>query len=182
MADYDIYTWTQPNGDVYHFRDDGTSPGPILDRVYPVGSIYMSVNNTDPGTLFGGEWQQIENRFLLAAGSTYTAGDTGGAASVTLTTANLPAHTHGEKSLTGSISFRKVGSSPSAIYGAVSGIFSQDNNDTNKYEPVSQYDSTKRQSQKLTVNATHTHNSVGSGTAHSNMPPYLVVYMWKRTA
>ena len=51
----------------------------LLELVYPVGSIYMSVNNVSPSSLFGGSWEQIEDTFLLAAGSTFTAGDTGGA-------------------------------------------------------------------------------------------------------
>ena len=45
---------------------------------YPVGSIYLSVNSTNPGTIFGGSWEQIKDRFLLACGSTYSNGSTGG--------------------------------------------------------------------------------------------------------
>ena len=40
-----------------------------LDLVYPVGSIYMSVNNVNPKNLFGGEWEKIEGRFLLGSGT-----------------------------------------------------------------------------------------------------------------
>ena len=43
----------------------------VIDMVYPVGAIYMSVNNTNPGNLFGGTWEQIKDRFLLSAGDTY---------------------------------------------------------------------------------------------------------------
>lgn len=50
----------------------------ILDLVYPIGSIYISVNSTSPSTLFGGEWTQLKDRFLLGAGSTYIAGEKGG--------------------------------------------------------------------------------------------------------
>ena len=52
----------------------------IFDDIYPVGSIYMSVNNTNPSNLFGGTWTQLKDRFLLGAGSTYTNGSTGGSA------------------------------------------------------------------------------------------------------
>ena len=67
---------------------------PLLNLVYPVGSIYWSSNNTNPGTLFGGTWTQIKDRFILAAGDSYTNGATGGAATVTLTVSNMPSHSH----------------------------------------------------------------------------------------
>ena len=63
----------------------------IADLIYPVGSIYMSVNASDPSTLFGGSWSRINDRFLLAAGSTYSAGSMGGAASAKV---SISAHTH----------------------------------------------------------------------------------------
>jgi hypothetical protein len=72
--------------------------------MYPVGSIYMSVSSTSPATLFGGTWEQIQDTFLLAAGTTYTAGTTGGSSSHILTTDELPSHTHGIPSLSGSAS------------------------------------------------------------------------------
>ena len=49
----------------------------LLDTIYPVGSIYMSVNNTSPASFLGGTWEQIKDRFLLGAGSK-SAGATGG--------------------------------------------------------------------------------------------------------
>lgn len=68
----------------------------LLDLIYPIGSIYTSVNSTSPATLFGGTWQQLKDRFLICANNTYTAGSTGGAATVTLTAAQtaLKAHSH----------------------------------------------------------------------------------------
>lgn len=70
---------------------------------WPVGSIYMSVNSTSPATLFGGTWQRIQDRFLIAAGSTYKAGGTGGEATHTLTAASVgrcSSSTSSEQSLT----------------------------------------------------------------------------------
>lgn len=61
---------------------------------YPVGSIYLSVNATDPATLFGGTWERIGGRFLLGADDTYTAGSTGGEAEHTLTIDEMPSHNH----------------------------------------------------------------------------------------
>ena len=75
-------------GDVTHNGDS------IALLAYPVGAIYISVSSTDPGTIFGGTWQQIQDVFLLAAGSTYAAGSTGGEASHTLTVDEIPSHTH----------------------------------------------------------------------------------------
>ena len=62
----------------------------LMNAVYPIGSIYMSVNATSPTILFGGTWEQIEDTFLLAAGTNYTGGDTGGSTEHTHTIA----HTH----------------------------------------------------------------------------------------
>lgn len=61
---------------------------------YPVGSIYLSVNDTDPATLFGGTWERIGGRFLLGADDTYAAGSTGGEAEHTLTIDEMPKHNH----------------------------------------------------------------------------------------
>ena len=48
------------------------------DLIYPIGAIYLSVSATNPAILFGGKWEQIKDRFLLAAGDTYAIGTTGG--------------------------------------------------------------------------------------------------------
>lgn len=73
-------------------------PNYLALLMYPVGSIYWTGkapnDGGDPNVLFGGTWVQIKDRFILAAGTTYTNGATGGAATVTLTTAQLPIHHH----------------------------------------------------------------------------------------
>jgi hypothetical protein len=66
----------------------------LVDIIYPVGSIYMSANNVNPGTLFGGTWQAISGRFILAAGGNYPLGSTGGSATKQLSVNEMPAHTH----------------------------------------------------------------------------------------
>lgn len=121
----------------------------LIDKIYPVGSIYMSVNSTSPATLFGGTWEQLKDRFLLGAGSTYSNGATGGEATHTLTTNEMPAHSH-----TGKVH-------------KTDGHYTGDVNETRTWsDPDTEV--------RIT-------NSVGGGAAHNNMPPYLVVYMWKRT-
>ena len=69
------------------------SKSEIVNLIYPVGSVYISKNSTSPATLFGGTWSQIKDKFLMTKGDTYTTA--GGSATVTLTTNNLPSHTHG---------------------------------------------------------------------------------------
>lgn len=152
-------------------------------RAYPVGSIYMSVTSTSPATLFGGSWERIQDRFLLAAGSSYSAGGTGGAATVTLTTSQIPAHTHGSKTLTGGIGIRNMESN-STIVDWGSGIVSYSKGGTGRTSTEVGRSSTSSSSNatQITVTATHTHDSVGGSGSHNNMPPYLTVYVWKRTA
>lgn len=62
--------------------------------IYPIGSIYMSVNSTSPAALFGGTWEQLKDRFLLGAGDSYAPGTTGGADKVTLEAKHIPKHDH----------------------------------------------------------------------------------------
>ena len=134
----------------------------IFSRLYPVGSIYLSVNNVDPGTLFGGTWEQIKDCFLLAAGQSYSAGTTGGEARHTLTEAEMPDHRH------------------EGIYWQSSGkdlrIWGL-NNDIEGHGLVTQYANGTPDEYHYMWTA-----QAGGGQAHNNMPPYLAVYVWKRTA
>lgn len=68
--------------------------GQLTKIIYPVGSVYMTFDATNPSTLFGGTWEKVEDRFLLGSG-TETLGDTGGSSSHTLTVNELPTHSHG---------------------------------------------------------------------------------------
>ena len=144
-----------------------SSGGVTFDDVYPVGSIYMSVNNANPSTLFGGTWEQLKDRFLLGAGDTYTAGDTGGEATHKLTKAELPNYT-----------LYNTTHSHGGVYNGSNGNAGMkgDWDASNKGQVVLNTGS------KNTNNATIKVDSGGSDTPHNNMPPYLVVYMWKRTA
>ena len=146
----------------------------IIDLVYPVGYIYMSVNDVSPSVLFGGEWERLKDTFLLAAGDIYDAGSEGGEATVTLTAnqSGLKAHGHGmahthyhRHSLNRNFS--------DGSDGTVSAYITTANRKTStKYTT---YDNTA--SSKSTTD----NNSASNATeAHNNMPPYLSVYMWKR--
>ena len=128
----------------------------VLDNVYPVGSIYMNVNSTNPRTLFGGTWKQIQGKFLLGMSSSYPAGSSGGEATHTLTTAEMPSHNH------------------VALYGLTGAV--------DDYLGGSTADYGTRPGSGVATNYTYRTSLTGSGTAHNNMPPYLSVYIWKRTA
>lgn len=125
--------------------------------IYPVGSIYVSVSSTSPASLFGGSWEQIKDRFLLAAGSTYGAGTTGGEAAHKLTVNEMPAHSHtytkGGRALT--IGVKNYAETTSGFTSG--GVL---------------WSNIPKASDYLT--------DTGGGAAHSNMPPYLAAYMWKR--
>ena len=72
-----------------------TNVDEMIDKIYPVGSIYLAMNSTNPSTLFGGTWERIKDRFLLACGDSYTSiGTYGGEETHTLTIDEMPAHTH----------------------------------------------------------------------------------------
>ena len=131
----------------------------VLD-MYPVGSIYQTASSTfNPQTAWGGTWERIKDRFLLAAGDTYTGGSTGGEATHKLTTQEMPSHTH-------------------TMYVNNDGSSSSWSPTTGEYliKPDGVTTSKKNYQGKLAQ------NSAGLDQAHNNMPPYLAVYIWKRTA
>lgn len=184
---YDGESWMMESGKPALSELQNELLAPFINAIYPVGSIYMSTSSTSPATLFGvGTWEQIQNTFLLAAGSSYNAGSTGGAATVTLTTSQIPAHTHGRKSLSGRWFMRMFKNGTDGMSwlpgaGATDGIMKWELNSAT----AGTIDVTWSGNQKLslfTVDASHEHTSVGGNGSHNNMPPYLAVYMWKRTA
>lgn len=159
---------------------------------YPVGSIYMSVNNINPTNFFGGTWEQIKDKFLLCAGSTYIGGGTGGSTTTnshTLATDEIPSHNHGvtvkSTSLTGDLNslYGSVGVSPLRSNAKVSGVFSR-NSTSIKNSPG--YVETAGYGLHIDVSHNHSASSSytggGKGHSHTYMPPYLAVYVWKRTA
>jgi hypothetical protein len=125
---------------------------------YPVGSIYMSIYSTSPASLFGGTWERLEDRFLLGASGDYEAGETGGETDHTLTVDEMPKHGH-------SVALAFGGADPmkGISYG----------NNFSRYATGIEAD----------LNLGYTLlMETGKSQSHNNMPPYLVVYMWKRMA
>ena len=124
------------------------------DINYPVGYIWMSAVDTDPGTIVGGTWTRIQDTFLLAAGTTYTAGDTGGEATHTLTIDEMPSHSH--------------------TYWDSPRTYNERDTSQNAIICVNDHESSN--------GINYSVDASGGSQAHNNMPPYLTVYMWQRTA
>lgn len=120
----------------------------LADMIYPVGSIYMSVNSTNPKNIFGGTWEQIKDRFLLAVGDTYkTVNATGGNSSINIQ------HRH---------SFNLKGQSSYALNSWGLHIVGPSGTDG--------------------VSNADIYTNYQGSTSQSIIPPYLTVYIWKRTA
>ena len=181
--------------------ETGGSEEPInlLDKIYPVGSIYMSVNNVSPATFLGGTWEAIQDRFLIGAGNSYDGGAIGGSTSVTsegssaantgssspgtgassaantgsttLTVNQIPSHTH----TVTTANFAKATANDGSDCGVLSGSSSKTSGSTGG-----------GQGHTHSMAHTHTVNSHSHTMAHthsvSTMSPYLAVYMWKRTS
>ena len=149
--------------------------GLSFDDVYPVGSIYMSVNSVNPSTLFGGTWEQIEDKFLLASGTSYSNGATGGSADAVVVEHN---HTQAQHTHTGSSGrmFITQVDGQSVAEKRVTVPTSGSN-----YAPIIT-SSDNWYGVGSVGNATPTINNSGESGTDKNMPPYLAVNVWKRTA
>ena len=159
----------------------------FTDFFYPVGSYYETSDTSfDPNVSWGGTWQlETEGQVHISSGTNYAVSGAlanttdGGASTVTLTTSEIPSHTHGSKSLVGGFTSRRLYSDYQNIY--VDGICSVSLK-TQTASSVIQGASPNQNPDKITINATHEHDSVGGGGAHNNMPPYIIVNRWHRTA
>ena len=125
----------------------------LLDYVYPVGSIYMSVNSTSPASFLGGTWELIEDRFIRGADSNHAAGTTGGSWTHTQTKEEVGPHAHG---ITGSTS---------TTANAYAGGYLISNAETYDYW----------------ILGMETINSNGAQPMDITNP-YFCAYIWKRTA
>ena len=174
-----------------------------LQQVYPVGSIYTSTVNTNPSILFGfGSWEAIEGgRVLLADGNGYNAGSTGGSPTHTLKIEELPSHDHGGNVTqsgahghTGTANTSGTHSHNAYMYmknpdrGNVTTLNTNDGliqKAPNFILPIKVEEAgTHTHDIQINNNGNHTHGipNQGGNKAHNIMQPYLVVYIWKRTA
>ena len=183
--------------------------GDLISKIYPVGSIYMSVNDVDPAVLFGGTWEKLPaGRCLIGAGSytptsttsgdsaaTYTLGKSGGQRAIKLTEGNMPAHRHaatvglaGEHDHQVNICSKLPSGEPLSVIKRLTPNSAW----TSSYTQYCVGQSTSAGSGSVFY-LPHTSDAVshkhtvtigtnGSGSAFMSISPYLVVNMWKRTA
>lgn len=145
----------------------------LLDLVHPVGSVYISLDSTNPGTLFGGTWEQITGRFLLGTGTCAPNSDE------TFGTIKYPNIWNAGAGSTGGEDYHglTVYEMPSHDHGILSGF-------GDKNDPAIDSDGFRYEwwgGSNRGYNNAFISSSGGNGL-HNNMPPYLGVYMWKRTA
>lgn len=139
----------------------------ILARVYPVGSVYTNYSDsTNPATLLGiGTWVAIEGRVVVGLDAAQTefdtAGETGGAKTHQLTIAEMPLHGHPTR----------VSESTTAGPDNTGGLMIDSDYDSNKSAFTGTPDET----------AGHQVGGSGGDTAHNNLQPYVVCYVWRRT-
>ncbi len=150
----------------------------IFDLIYPVGSIYMSVNSTNPGNLFGGTWTAWgQGRVPVGVNTSGTFNSVekiGGSETHKLTVAQMPSHTHTQNS-------HRHNYGRPALFGG------ENNDDGSIFTPrysgrtSSQYKGNSNGWTEMSY-TTATNQNTGGGEAHNNLQPYITCYMWKRTA
>ena len=123
----------------------------VNETQHPIGSIYITTKNVSPSTIFGGTWEQLKDRFLLACGNKYKPGTTGGEAEHKLSINEMPSHSH--ETVNGHILANDTGDRPVTF---------------------------KNGSDSRVSENTRSTTDVGGNLAHNNMPPYITVYVWKR--
>ena len=171
-TDYGTTLPSSPATNQLFFQTVGTNF--VLDNVYPIGSIYMNVNSTNPGTLFGGTWELIQGKFLLGMSSSYPAGSSGGEEAHTIIEGEMPSH--GNHLMQGS------------LYQELAENASNDSSyrSNTLYLPKTAFVSTgniNRGWKDWNGGEMYPAGTLkGGGNPHNNMPPYLSVYIWKRTA
>ena len=158
----------------------------IINKIYPVGSIYISYNSTNPSSFLGGTWEAFGKGQTLVGVDTSqtefdTVGKTGGEKTHTLTVDEMPSHTHIQDSHTHSITTmlgyydrNDVGGSWTSFgqrfiitgQGFSSGVYIEQSNILTSY---------------VNASTTATNQNTGGSKAHNNLQPYITVYMWKRT-
>lgn len=131
---------------------------------YAVGDVFITTRGGNPNALLGyGTWLQIKDRFLLSSGDTRVVGNTGGEEKHTLTSDEMPRHTH---------RFYRQN------------WYSSDSLDSDPSNTIYSWPDDTRVAVRRCAgsDAEDAYSYVGGNLPHNNMPPYYVVNMWIRTA
>jgi hypothetical protein len=155
-----------------------------LAALHPVGSIYTATVSTNPATLLGfGTWTAFgAGRVLIGDGGGFSAGATGGAADAVVVSHTHTASTGSAGSATGSITTGNPGDF-GALRDAGTGVLAGTSSNGNRPQGSAGGGSLSTLSISI---PDHTHtvtvNSAGVSSTNANLQPYVVVYMWNRTA
>lgn len=164
--------------------------GDLFDLIYPVGSIYMSVNDVNPAYLFGGTWVQIKDKFLLASGESYSNGSSGGSADAVVVshnhTQNAHNHTQNAHNHTPNSNANFVNSEKGINLALTSKRNMSYTSGSHYYMYTSNHGGIGEQANTANTTATNksetaTNNPAGVDGAGKNLPPYLAVNVWQRT-
>lgn len=153
---------------------------PSTAEIFPIGSIYISVNTDNPANIFGGTWERIQDKFLVCSGSTYTNGSSGGSSSHihsisghVLTANQMPSHTH-------ALTRQQWYNNDNVVSAYTYSIYSWKDGEGTGGNTSSSWSSPSARDIGWTGNGnSHTHGNTGST---STLPPYLAIVVWKRTA
>lgn len=144
----------------------------LIDVIYPVGSIYMSVNDVNPEILFGGEWEQIKDKFLLSSGDVYSNGATGGSADAVVVSHTHTQQSHSHTNIDGNFV-------TSDVAGANNTRVDYSSKGNRMVDGIATTNSIFHH-RPATSDTTAINNTTGVDGTGKNMPPYLVVNVWKR--
>lgn len=135
----------------------------LLNKIYPVGAVYITYNNINPSTFLGGTWEQFgQGRTLIGEGTgndgstsmSFTTNSSGGEYQHKLTVDEMPSHNHSRDTYTSG--------SEATGYGLARGS-------------VGFYD-------RVMVSGSGDTGNKGGDASHNNVQPYITVFFWRRTA
>lgn len=150
------------NGSTVMYRDWNKLVNSIKSAMYPVGSVYITYNNVNPGTFIGGTWVQFgQGRTLIGQGTgndgstsmSFTANSSGGEYKHQISIDEMPSHNHSRGTYLCSHEASGYGLTRGSVGFADRVIVSGSDNTGNK----------------------------GGNGRHNNVQPYITVYFWRRT-
>lgn len=144
-------------------------------QIYPIGSLYFNVGEVSPSTLFGGTWEKIEGKFLLASSTTYTLGSEGGSVEHNHSSA---AHSHGSGDLYAAVNF--MGTYGTFYNTRTTGVSFTANE--MKADSGAGYSNGTVRGEGINVFGSTSSVTPGNTGNASSLPPYLAINVWKRTA